>query len=77
MRVLGEAVDDSEDDRLAADFGQPFNEVHGDVRPHLGLNLQGLQQLGRLEGLRLVALACGAGPHLILNQGAVARDVEV
>jgi hypothetical protein len=42
MCVLGEAVDDSEDDRLTADFGQPFNEVHGDDRPHLGLNLQGL-----------------------------------
>jgi hypothetical protein len=34
MRILGEAIDHREDNRLAPDFRQPFNEVHGDVGPH-------------------------------------------
>jgi hypothetical protein len=44
MGVLGESVDDGEDDRLAAHLGQPFDEVHRDVRPDLGRHLEGLQQ---------------------------------
>jgi hypothetical protein len=39
MCVLGEAVDDSEDDGLATDLRQPFDEVHRDIRPHLGRHL--------------------------------------
>jgi len=48
VRVLGEAIDDSEDDRLAADPGQPLDKVHEDVSPHLGWHGQGLQQARRL-----------------------------
>ena len=48
VRVLGEAIDDGEDDRLAADLGQPLDKVHGDVNPHLGWHGQGLQQARRL-----------------------------
>jgi hypothetical protein len=42
MRILGEAIDHREDNRLAPDFTQPFDEVHGDVGPHLGRHLKGL-----------------------------------
>jgi hypothetical protein len=35
VRVLGEAVNHREDDRLAAHLGKALNEVHGDISPHL------------------------------------------
>lgn len=75
--VLGEAVNNGEDDGFVADLGQPLDEVHADVRPHLRRNFQWLQQPCRLPGLRLVALTGGTGPHPILNQGTVIGDVEV
>ena len=77
VRVLGEAVHHGEDDRLPMYHGEPLDEVHGDVRPHLGRNHQRLQQTCRLQGLRLVALACTAGAHPVLEQGTIAGDVEV
>ena len=43
VRVLGEAINHREDDGLPAHLGQPFDEVHGDVRPHLGGHVQRLQ----------------------------------
>lgn len=76
MRILGESVDDGEDERFAAHLGQPFNEVQGDVRPHLGRNLQGLQQPHQLEGLRLVAVTHRASPHPVLDESAIAQNVE-
>jgi hypothetical protein len=42
VRVLGEAVDHHEYDGLAAHLGKALDEVHGDIRPHLGWNLQWL-----------------------------------
>jgi hypothetical protein len=35
VRVLGEAVNYREDDRLAAHLGKALDEVHGDISPHL------------------------------------------
>ena len=43
VRVLGEAINHREDDGLAANLRQPLDEVHGDVRPHLGGHVQRLQ----------------------------------
>jgi hypothetical protein len=40
--LLGEAVHHRENDGLARYLGQPFDEVHGDVGPHLGWHLKGL-----------------------------------
>jgi hypothetical protein len=77
VSVLGEAIDHREDDRFAAHLRQPLDEVHGDVGPHLGRHLEGLQQPHRLQGLCLVLLACCARPHPISHQGAVARNVEL
>ena len=77
VRVLGEAVDHREYDRLAPDLRKALDEVHGDVRPHLGRHLQRLQQLRRLQSLRLVALTSTAGPHPVLDQGTIAGNVEV
>jgi hypothetical protein len=43
VRVLGEAVDHREHDRLATHLRKALDEVHGDIRPHLGRYLQRLQ----------------------------------
>ena len=48
MHILGEAVDHCENDGFAADLGQPLNEVHGDINPHLRRYFEGLQQAGGL-----------------------------
>jgi hypothetical protein len=77
VSVLGEAIDHREDDRFAAHLRQPLDEVHGDVGPHLGRHLEGLQQPRWLQGLCLVPLARCARPHPISHQGAVARNVEL
>jgi hypothetical protein len=77
MCILGEAVDDGEDDRLAADLGQPLDEVHGNICPHLGRHLQGLQEPGRLKGFCLVALARGACAHPILHQRTIAWNIKI
>jgi len=42
MRVLGEAIDHRENDRLTTNLWEVLNEVHGDIRPHLGRHLQRL-----------------------------------
>ena len=44
MRILGETVEHRENDGFAADLGQPLDEVHRDIRPHLGRYFEGLQQ---------------------------------
>jgi hypothetical protein len=75
--VLGEAIDHREDDRFVAHLRQPLDEVHGDVGPHLGRHLEGLQQPRRLQGLCLVPLARCARSHPISHQGAVARNIEL
>jgi hypothetical protein len=75
--MLGEAIDHREDDRLAMDLRQALNEVHQDVRPHLGRHIKGLQQASRLKCLYLVALARAAGTNIILYQGAVAWDEKI
>ena len=60
MRVLGEAIYDGEDDGLATNLGQPLDEIHGDVRPHMGRHLKGLQETRRLKGLLEI---CPRGNH--------------
>lgn len=34
VRVIGESVNDGEDDALAMDFRQPLDEVHGNICPY-------------------------------------------
>ena len=77
MHILGEAIDHREDDRLAADLGQALDEVHRNIHPHLRRNVKGLQQPGGLQCLRLVALARAVGTYPVLEQGMIARHVEV
>jgi hypothetical protein len=43
----------------------------------LGRDVEGLQQAGGLQRLRLVPLTCAARPHEVLDESAVARNVEV
>ena len=50
VRVLGEAVNHREDDGFAAHLGKALDEVHGNIRPHLGGYVQRLEGRGcRLE----------------------------
>ena len=77
MRILREAVHHGEDDRLPADLGQTLDEVHQAVRPHLGGNLEGLEQPRWSLRRRLVALACRAGTDELLYQPPVMGKVEV
>lgn len=39
--ILGEAVNDGEDDGFLVDLGQAFDEVHRDVGLHLGRHVKG------------------------------------
>jgi hypothetical protein len=75
--VLGEAVHHREDDGLARHLGQPFDEVNGDVGPHLGRHLKGLQETTRLLCQCLVPLARGTSVHPIMYEGAITGNVEV
>ena len=75
--VLSEAADDGENDRLAADLRQPFNEIHGDIRPYLGRYLQRLKQTGGLQGCSLVALASSASTHPILDHRPITWNIKV
>ena len=43
MRILGEAIDHHEDDRLAIDLGQVLDKIHRNVSPNLGWHVEGLQ----------------------------------
>jgi hypothetical protein len=76
MRVHGEAVDHREYDGFPANLGQTLDEVHGDIRPHLGRNVEGLQQAGGLQRLGLVPLASVARPHPILDKGTLLKSPD-
>jgi hypothetical protein len=75
--VLGEAINHRQDHRFAYHLWQAFDEVDGDVRPHLGGDLEWLQEAGRLARFSLVTLAHGARTNPGLDQGPVAGNVEV
>ena len=75
--VFGEAIHHREDDGLACHLGQPLDEVHGDVGPHLGRHLKGLQEATQLLRQCLVLLARGAGAHPVLDERTIMWHVEV
>lgn len=68
VRVLGERVDNGEDDEFPVDLGEALDEVHRDVCPHLGRYHERLQETRRLQGGGLVALACDARAHKVSAQ---------
>jgi len=76
VRVLGEMVDDRQYDGLAAHPREAFHEIHRYVRPDAVWNVQGLQQPGRMEVLRLVALAHLAGFDEVPHETIGVRVVE-
>lgn len=57
MRMFGEAIHHGQDNALAMDAQQSFNEIYCNVRPNLGWNWERLEQARRVEGVHLVALA--------------------
>jgi hypothetical protein len=77
VRGLGESVDHRKNDRLSIDVRQSFHEIHGHIGPNCRRDTQRLQQLCRVEVLRLVLLAHHAGPHELLHQSARTRHMEV
>ena len=58
--VLGEAIDDGEDDRLTADPRKALDEIHSDVGPHRVRNVERLEEPRRVQVLCLIALANSA-----------------
>ena len=77
VRVLGEPVDDGEDDRLSVDLGKALDEVHRDIHQHLGRNIERLKKAYWLESRCLVALERDAGTNKVLDKPAVTGNVEV
>ena len=77
VSVLGEAVHHGQDDTVAMDAGKAFNEVKGDVRPHLGGDLQRLQQSRVLQRLDIVPLTHRTRAHKVAHQGAVMVGEEL
>jgi hypothetical protein len=75
--VLAETVHHREDDRLALHLGESFYEVEANVTPHHRGHRKRKQQPGRMEVLRLVALACGARADEILDDGPHAGEVKI
>jgi hypothetical protein len=59
------------------DLGQRLDEIHRDVCPDSVGHRQGLEEAGRLQGLRFVALASGAGADVVTDEEAIMFDVEV
>lgn len=51
VALLGEAIDDREDDRLATDAWQCLNEVEGDISPNSYRHRQGHEEAGWVEML--------------------------
>jgi hypothetical protein len=49
--VVGEPVDDRQDDRFVIDAGKTFHEVHGQVGPHNGGHIERRKQAGQVEML--------------------------
>lgn len=56
---------------------ESFDEINRYVSPHPGRHGQRLEQAGRVQGLGLVALAGGAGPHIIADELTILLDVEI
>ena len=54
-----------------------INEINGDVVPHLGRHIQGLQETGRLCHVCFVVLAHTTRADVVLHNLAVIGDVEV
>ena len=77
MCILAEAVYHREDDGLAADARQRFDEIHGDVRPYPLRHRQGQQQAGRVLMVGLVALADCTATNQILHHTFHVRKMEV
>jgi hypothetical protein len=75
--ILGEAINHRQDHRLACHLWQTFDEVDGYVRPHLGGNLEWLQEACQRARVGLVTLARGACTNPGLDQCLVTGDVEV
>jgi hypothetical protein len=67
VRHLGEAVDDREHNRLAADLGKSFNEIHGNVAPDRLRHIKGLEQTGGVQMISFIALAHRAAPDVLAH----------
>lgn len=60
VRVLGEAVDDGEDNRLALNLRKALNEIQRDIAPNKRRYRQRLEQTRRVEVFPLATLTSRA-----------------
>jgi hypothetical protein len=77
VAVLGEPVDDRQDDRLAVDMGKSLHEVHGDISPCTGRHVKRVEQASGVEMLGLVAPASSTSSNEVLDHLLGTGDVEV
>jgi hypothetical protein len=77
VRGLREAVNDSEQHRVAVDAQESLNDVHAEVSPNCRGQLKRPKETSWLQVLCLVALAHQARAHEVLDGGACTHDVEV
>jgi hypothetical protein len=56
---------------------ETLDEVERDVGADLRRHLERLEKTGRMEGLRLVALACQAGAHVLSDKPPIMLDDEI
>jgi hypothetical protein len=71
--IFQKSVHHHQDDRLAADLGETFDEVKRNVAPYAGWYYQWLQEADRMKVSCLVALAHHATADEVVNQAVVAR----
>jgi hypothetical protein len=77
VSVLGEPVNDHQDDGLAVDARESFHEVHGHVGPDDGWHVEGLKKTRRVEILRLVVLTCCTHPYVVLDHHLRTGNMKV
>ena len=77
MAVLAESVHHRQDDRLAPNERQSFDEVKGDVHPDPLWHGQRKEEPGWVQVLRLVPLTNGARAHKILHKLLHVRKMKV
>lgn len=75
--IFAEPVDHGEDDRLAPHARKCLDEVDGDVQQHTLWDWQREKEAGRLQVLRLVALARDTFANKVLYHLLHVRKMEI
>jgi hypothetical protein len=76
VHVFGEVVNHCQDDGLPACLQEALDEVHGDVLPYRGGDVERLEEASQVEVLRLLALADRAPANEFTDEAAVVHSEE-